>query len=193
MVRAASYGSRMVDIYFTDDPEANRLLAENHFALLVGLVLHQQIPTEKAFRGPYDLQQRLSGELDASTIARLPPDELEELFRERPALHRFPANMAKRTQAVAEYLDEHYAARPENVWAGVAHAEELMQRLEDLPGFGEYKARIYLGVLAERFEIRPRGWEEYLPTWPSIVDVATAQDLVDLKARKAAWKKQAGS
>lgn len=175
-------------LHYTQDAEANKLLAEDPLALLIGLVLYQQVPVEKAFAGPLELQRRLGSRLDASLIAGLDPEVLEMQFRQRPALHRFPANMAKRTQAVCAYLLEHHGGDPTALWTDVESARDLLKRVKALPGFGDYKARVYVGVLAKRFAITPKGWEEALPNWPSIADVAAPGDLADLKARKKAWK-----
>lgn len=179
-------------LYFTEDEAANRLIAADDLALLVGVVLYQQVPTEKAFGGPLALQERLGGTLDAARIAEMDPEALEAAFRERPALHRFPAAMAQRVQAVCRHLADHYGGRVAGLWEGADSATDLMRRLTAMPGFGEYKARIYLGVLAERFGVRPSGWEEFMPDWPSIVDVAAPGDLRELKERKKAWKAAGG-
>jgi uncharacterized HhH-GPD family protein len=179
-------------LYFTDDDAANRLIAADDLALLIGIVLYQQVPTEKAFSGPLALRERLGGPLDATRIAEMDPDALEAVFRERPALHRFPAAMAKRVQAVCRHLVDHHGGRVAGLWEGAADAHEVMGRLTAMPGFGDYKARIYLGVLAERFGVRPAGWEEHLPDWPSIVDISGAGDLQELKERKKAWKAAGG-
>ncbi len=176
------------ELYLTNEPAANAFIAADPLGLLIGLVLHQQIPTEKAFHSPLVLRDRLGKELDAGAIAAMDPDKLTEVFKERPALHRFPGSMAKRVQAVCEHIVENYEGSVTALWEDVATAENLMERLLAIPGFGEYKARIYLGVLARRFGITPAGFEQYLPTWPSIVDVESLDDLGELKARKKAWK-----
>lgn len=176
------------ELHLTNEPEANRFLAEEPLALLIGLVLHQQIPTEKAFHSPFVLRQRLGRELDAAHIAGMDPEALEAAFKEKPALHRFPGAMAKRVQAVCAYVSDTYDGDVEDLWDGVTSAERLLDRMLAVPGFGEYKARIYLGVLAKRFGVKPRGYTKHLPTWPSIVDVASPDDLGELKARKKAWK-----
>ncbi len=176
------------ELFLTNDPEANTFLAEEPLALLIGLVLHQQIPTEKAFHSPLVLRHRLGTDLDAATIAGMDPEALEAVFKEKPALHRFPGAMAKRVQAVCAYVSETHNGDVEDLWDGVTSAERLLERMLAVPGFGEYKARIYLGVLAKRFGIKPRGYTKHLPTWPSIVDVNSLEDLGDLKARKKAWK-----
>ena len=180
------------ELYLTNDPEANALIAGDPLALLVGLVLHQQIPTEKAFHSPLVLRDRLGRELDAAEIAAMDPEALEAVFKEKPALHRFPGAMAKRVQAVCEHIASEYAGSVPGLWDGVDSADDLMNRMLDVPGFGEYKARIYIGLLAERFDVRPEGYEAYLPTWPSVVDVNSLDDLSELKARKKAWKESQG-
>ncbi len=173
---------------YTDNEEANRLIAENPFALMVGLVLYQQVPMEKAFEGPHVLKERLGGTLDAKTVANTDPEALELIFKGPPAIHRFPANMAKRVQAMAGALDSDYAGDPTLLWSDVSDAQELSKRLQGLPGFGEYKARVYMGVLAENFEVKPDGFEALLPTWPNVSQIESAADREDLRLRKKAWK-----
>jgi uncharacterized HhH-GPD family protein len=173
---------------YTDDSEANDLLEEDPFALLVGIVLYQQIPVETAFAGPYRLKERLAGNLDPAQIAGLDPESLEGVFKEKPAIHRFPGNMAKRVQAVAQFLETEYDGDTSAIWLDVDDATALMRRLKAMPGFGEYKARIYLAVLARRFAVQPSGWEAYLPDWPNISEIETPDDRADLKRRKKEWK-----
>jgi uncharacterized HhH-GPD family protein len=172
---------------YTDDTSTNTFLAEEPFALLVGIVLYQQVPIETAFAGPSRLNDRLGG-LDPREIAAMDPDDLEAVFREKPAVHRFPANMAKRVRAVAAFIASEYDGDTSALWTGVDQASELMRRLEALPGFGDYKARIYLAVLAQRFGVTPAGWEHYLPDWPNISEIRTAEDRRDLRERKKVWK-----
>lgn len=178
----------MPDIYFTTEPKANKLLESDAFALIVGLTIYQQIPTEKAFAGPYALKERLGGKLDPETVASMDPDKLDAIFREVPAIHRFPSNMAKRVQAVSQYLVDEYGGDASAVWADVKTADELLARLKALPGFGDYKAQLALGVLASQFDVKPRGYTKVMPDWPSIVDIKNPDDLAELKARKKAWK-----
>jgi uncharacterized HhH-GPD family protein len=125
-------------------------------------------------------------------VAAADPEALEAIFKEPPAIHRFPANMAKRVQAVAGALEDGYGGDPTRLWTGVGDAAELSKRVQGLPGFGEYKARIYLAVLSRNFDIRPQGWEELLPDWPNVSEIETASDREDLKLRKKAWKAQQG-
>jgi uncharacterized HhH-GPD family protein len=150
--------------------------------------LYQQVPVEKAFSGPAVLEDRLGEQLDAGTIASMDPQVLEDVFREKPALHRFPANMAKRTQAVASYIVDEYDGDPTGLWNGVDSGTELLGRIKKMPGFGDYKARVYAAVLAQQFGIKPDGWEENLPDWPNISEVHSETDRVDMKERKKAWK-----
>ena len=173
---------------YTDDPSANELLEKDPFALLVGIVLYQQIPIETAFSGPYRLKERLQGELDPSHVAGLDPESLEAIFKEKPAIHRFPANMAKRVQAVAQFVEVEYDGDTDSIWRDAVDANDLMKRLTAMPGFGEYKARIYLAVLGRRFGVHPSGWETYLPDWPNISEIETPDDRADLKLRKKEWK-----
>ena len=147
-------------IPITGNAEADRLLEAEPFALMLGMLLDQQVPMEWAFIGPYRLRERLGGTLDPATIATMDPAAVEAVFREKPALHRFPAAMAKRAQALGQHLVEHYDGHAESVWAGVASGDELLARLRQLPGYGDEKARIFLALLAKRLGIRPRGWEQ---------------------------------
>ena len=178
----------MPSIHFTDAPDANELLADNHFALVVGMTLYQQVPVEKAFAGPAVIRDRLGGKLDARTIAGTDPERLEEVFREKPAVHRFPANMAKRVQAVATYLVEEYDGDVSGLWTGVTSSDELLDRIQRMPGFGEYKATVYAAVLARQFGITPPGWDDRLPDWPNISEVGSDADRSEMKERKKVWK-----
>ena len=123
------------------------------------MLLDQQVPMEWAFMGPFRLQARLNIEWSAEAIAATPLEKLEATFRERPALHRYPANMAKRTQALCEHLVEHYDGDAERVWKSARSADAVINRLKALPGYGEEKSRILLAILAKRFGKTPAGWE----------------------------------
>src|SRR5690348_8070597 len=124
------------ELHFTPDRDANRLLAAEPLALLIGMLLDQQVTMEAAFRAPAVLRERLGGRLEAASIAAMAPADLEAVFRERPALHRFPASMAKRTQALCQYLVDHYDGRAERIWEGATSGDELLARVRALPGFG---------------------------------------------------------
>ena len=180
--------TRPTTLPYTPDDAANELLASSELALVIGLVLYQQVPIEKAFIGPHLLAERLDGPLDAGTIAAYDPEELEAIFKEKPALHRFPGSMAKRVQAVCTYLVDEFDGSPEGLWEGASTASEVKKRMMKLPGFGEYKARVYFGVLAERFGVRPEGWEDVVPDWPYVAEITDFSQIDDFKARKKAWK-----
>ena len=146
-------------LYFTDDPEACELLARDPFALLVGFAIDQQVTVQKAFSSPLELSKRI-GALDAKKIAAMDPQVLEDAFREKPALHRFPGSMAKRTHALCRSLVDHYGGDAAAVWTGASSGAELLERVKALPGFGEEKSQIFVALLAKRFGVRPPGWEQ---------------------------------
>ena len=152
---------------------------------------------QKAFSSPLELSKRLDGRLDAATVADMDPDALEEIFREKPALHRFPANMARRVQEHCAFLVSEYGGDPTAVWEGARDGADLERRLLELPGIGEMKARTMIGVLAKRLGVRPTGWEAFAPNHESLGDVDSPEALAayqDAKrARKAAYRaKNAG-
>lgn len=181
-------------LHFTPDPEANRLLASEPLALLIGMLLDQQVTMEAAFRAPLVLRERLGGKLDAGAIAAMAPEELDAVFRERPALHRFPGSMAKRAHALCQFLVDNYAGQAENLWAGAATGEELLARVRALPGFGKDKARIFVGVLGKRLGVHPPGWEQVAADWASIADVDAFERIGEIREQKRAVKaaKRAG-
>jgi uncharacterized HhH-GPD family protein len=177
----------------TGDPEADRLLVDDPLALLIGMLLDQQVPMEWAFRSPLRLRERLGGQLDAAQIASMPIDELEAAFKGPPALHRFPGSMAKRTQALCTHLVEVHGGDAKSVWSGVRSGEALHQRIRALPGFGDEKARIFLALLAKRFGKRPAGWEEHAgpfadDTPRSVADIDSPEALVRVREFKRAKK-----
>ena len=183
-------------LLFTDDPEANRLLAADPLALLIGMLLDQQVPMEKAFHSPYDLKARMGGSLDAVAIAEADPDELGALFAQRPALHRFPGSMAARTQDLARVLVERFDGQAERVWTTAATGQELFANLRALPGFGEQKARIFVALLAKRLGITPRGWEDVAGAygqagWFSVADIDGPESLARVREHKRAVKAEA--
>ncbi len=145
---------------FTPDSAANALLARDGTALLIGMCLDQQVRTEKAFSSPFVLRERL-GHLDARKIAAMTPARLDTVFRERPALHRFPGMMAKRVRALCRIIADEYGNRGANVWKRVKTADELYSRLRALPGFGEGKAVVGVHVLAKFGGVKPKGWRRY--------------------------------
>ena len=175
-------------LHYTGDAEADELLAREPLALLIGFVLDQQVTVQKAFSSPLELKRRLGGTLDAAVIAGMPPGELEEVFRRRPALHRFPGNMARRVQKLCAVVADEYAGRAERVWSDAADARELEQRLLALPGIGDMKAKMLLAVLGKRFGIRPPGWDEVAPTYPTLGDVDSAEALERYQEAKRSHK-----
>ncbi len=172
---------------FTGDADADRLLAEDPMALLIGFVLDQQVPLQKAFSGPAELQRRI-GTLDAASIAGMDPEALAAAFSERPALHRFPGTMAQRTQALAAFVAETYDGDVSRAWTDAADGRDLERRLLALPGIGEMKAKALIAILARRFGVRPPGWEAVAPTYPTLGDVDTPEALADYQAKKRAYK-----
>ncbi len=179
-----------MSLYLSGDEAADELLSTNPLALLVGMVLDQQVPLERAFSAPKDLKARLGGRLDASAIAGMDPDRLADVFRERPALHRFPGSMARRVQELCRVVAEDYDGRADAIWAGVADGAELRARVRALPGFGEQKARIFVALLGKQFDVRPRGWEEASApfgekgSFRSVADIDSPEALVTVRQHK---------
>jgi len=169
-------------LYFTDSDEANALIAQDPFALLVGFVLDQQVPVPKAFSGPLVLRERL-GTLDAGAVAVA---DLEPIFRERPAIHRFPGAMAGRVQAMAAHVEARYDGDAARVWTDAATPEELKANLEALPGFGEMKVKALAAVLAKRFGVEVAA--PLVPDHPTLGDVDSAEALQRYQAAKRAYK-----
>ena len=187
----------MPKLQIAQDPAADRLVSEDPLALLIAMVLDQQIPLEWAFKGPYTLQQRLGRRLDAAAIAAMDPDELGAVFSQRPALHRFPAANAKRVQDLCQVVVERYGGRADRVWKDAADGQDLYRRVRDLPGFGDQKARIFVALLAKQLGVRPPGWEERAGdygragTYMSVADITDAESLARVRAYKAEKKRAA--
>jgi uncharacterized HhH-GPD family protein len=173
---------------FTADDDANRLLASSGLALLIGMLLDQQFPMERAFFGPKLLSDRLGRPLDAADLAGAPPEELEAAFRGPPVIHRYPASMAKRTQDLCQTLVDDYGGSADSLWESASTGQELLGRLQALPGFGKAKSRIFVGLLGKRLGVRPEGWETVAADWPSIADVAKWDDIAVLREQKRAMK-----
>ena len=174
-------------LYYTDSDEANVLLAREPVALLIGFVLDQQVPVQKAFSSPLELQRRL-GTLEPARIAATDPAELDRIFREKPALHRFPGTMAERTQALCEALVQDYDGDAARIWRDAVDARDLERRLLALPGIGPMKASTLLAILGKRFGIKPAGWDEVAPQHPTLGDVDSAESLAAYQAAKRAHK-----
>jgi uncharacterized HhH-GPD family protein len=172
-------------LHYTGVDEADELLARDPFALLVGFALDQQVPVQTAFSGPLKLKQRL-GTLDPGAIAATDPARLEEVFREKPAIHRFPGAMAVRVQELAAVVTEKYGGDAERVWAEAGDSADLRARLAALPGFGEMKVKALGAVLSKRFGVRAAA--ELDPGHPTLGDVDSPEALEDYQAQKRAHK-----
>lgn len=176
------------------EPEADALLGANPFALLVGMLLDQQVPMETAFAGPKKIADRMGG-FDATAIADCNPDKFSALCSERPAVHRFPGSMAKRIQALAEIIVDRYDGDAAALWtAGDPDGPELLRRLKGLPGFGEQKARIFLALLGKQYAVTPPGWRaaagEYGKAGAhiSVADIVDADSLAQVRSYKKRQK-----
>ncbi len=173
---------------WTSSPDANRLLATSPLALIIGMLLDQQVRMEVAFHSPHVLAERLGRELDAGHIASIEPDELEKVFRGPPALHRFPNAMARRTRALCEAITEGFEGDAASIWQTAQDGPELLRRLKKLPGFGDAKSRIFVGIVGKRLGEGPPGWEEVAADWPSIADIAEFDQIEALRQAKARMK-----
>ena len=180
----------------TGEPAADQLLVDDPLALLLGMLLDQQFPMERAFVAPYRLQERRGRKLDAAELAAADPDEIAEVFRQPPALHRYWGAMAKRTQALCQILVDEYGGDAEALWRDVPTGAELLKRLRALPGFGAEKSKIFMALLAKRFGVRPEGWEKAASPFDddeprSVADIDTPENFQRVRAWKQA-KRAAG-
>ena len=183
----------MPSLTLTGDPDADALLSDNPFALLVGMLLDQQVTMEFAFAGPARLADRLEGPLEPATVADTDLDDLDAMFREKPALHRYPGSMAKRVHALAGQLVEEYGGDAAAVWQRATDGADLRRRLQGLPGFGEQKARIFVALLGKQCGVDLDGWREAagdygLDGYRSIADVTDAESLAAVREAKQARK-----
>lgn len=176
------------------EPEADQLLSAKPFALLVGMVLDQQIPLEVAFRGPKKIADRMGG-FDAGEIADYDPDKFAALCSEQPAIHRFPGSMAKRIQALAQIIVDRYSGDATGLWkSGDPDGKELLRRLNGLPGFGQHKAQIFLALLGKQYGVTPAGWREAAGefgqpgTHVSVADIVDARSLGQVRSYKKQMK-----
>ncbi len=184
-------------LHLSGDADADAVLSRDPLALLIGMVLDQQVTLEKAFSSPAELARRLGGSLDAASIAAMDPGELAEVFKERPALHRYPGSMAGRVQEVCRTVAEDYGGKPDAIWKGVRSGEELVRRIRSLPGFGERKSKIFAALLGKQLGVRPEGWREASApfgdegTFLSVADITDAATLDKVRATKKAMKARA--
>lgn len=172
-------------LHFTGNEEADALLAAEPLALLIGFALDQQVPVQTAFSGPLKLKQRF-GTLDARKLATADPGQLEQSFREKPAIHRFPGSMAKRVQELAAVIDDEYEGHAERVWTDAADGDDLRRRISALPGFGKMKVTALGAVLAKRFGVEAA--QDLVPNHPTLGDVDSVEALADYQAKKRAHK-----
>jgi uncharacterized HhH-GPD family protein len=182
------------ELALSQHPEADALLSRDPLALLVGMVLDQQIPLEWAFRGPLTVKERLGGRLDAAEIAAMDPDELTKAFAGPPAVHRFPAANAKRVQQLCRVVVDEYGGKAANVWKKAADGADLLNRVKALPGFGDQKARIFVALLGKQLGVRPPGWTEaagpygQAGSYMSVADIVDAESLARVRQYKAEKK-----
>ena len=175
-------------LHYTGDDAADRLIAVDPLALLIGFTLDQQVTVQKAFSGPLELTKRTGQALDARAIAAMDPGELASIFQARPAIHRFPGSMAGRVQALCSAIATSYDDDAASVWTGAKDARDLQKRLLGLPGIGEMKARTITAVLAKRYGLELPGLAELLPKHPTLGDVDSPEALASYQAGKRAHK-----
>lgn len=177
-------------------PQANELLSRDAFALLLAMMLDQQVPFEKAFGSPYELTQRLGHEPTAQEIADFDPDALASVFAERPALHRFPRAMAARAQELARTVADRYDGDASAIWSTAEDGAELRRRLAELPGFGQYKAQITIALLGKQLGVQPAGWREAAGHFGeegshySVADIRDEESLLAVRSYKKAMKQK---
>ena len=176
----------------TGNPDADRLLVDDPLALLLGMLLDQQVPMEWAFTGPHTLKERL-GHLDPAKIAAMPVDEFVDLCRQKPAIHRFPKSMGERVHAVCEHVVEHHDGHAEHIWTKAAGAEDLYERLRAVPGYGDEKTKIFIAILGKRLGQAPDRWEAVAAPFSddtprSVADISSDEALQEVRRWKKAQK-----
>ena len=172
-------------LYFTDSDDANRLIASEPLALLIGFAIDQQVTVQQAFSGPLRLRQRI-GTLDAASIAAMDPETLENVFRERPAIHRFPRAMARRVQELCAVVADEYGGQAERIWTEATDASDLRKRIGALPGFGAMKITGFGSVLALHYGVEAA--QELVPEHPCLGKINSPDDLAEYQAAKRAHK-----
>lgn len=182
-----------VAIPITGDLDADLLLQDDPLALLIGMLLDQQVPMEWAFKGPSTLRERLGGRLDAERIASMDQEDFVAICAAKPAIHRFPAAMGRRIHDLCAAVVEHHGADAASIWTGSDDAADLHARLRALPGYGEEKTKIFMAILAKRLGVRPAGWEEVAAPFSdeqprSVADVHSEESLQAVREWKKAMK-----
>ena len=185
-------------LFLAQVPAADKLLAEQPLALLIGMLLDQQIPLEKAFMGPYVLTERLGvSSLDAAAIADYDAEEFGKIFATVPAIHRFPGSMAERTQKLCRAIADDYEGQADRVWKQAKDGKDLLKRVGDLPGFGKQKAQIFVALLGKQYDVRPEGWREAAGAYGgegsylSVADIVDDGSLAKVREYKKALKAEA--
>ena len=184
-------------IHVTGDAAVDQLLTDDPLALVVAMVLDQQVPMERAFRSPFDLRERLGGPLDAAVLASMDPEALAAVFSERPALHRFPKSMAGRVQAVCGVIVDSYGGDAAAIWTSASDGGELLANVKALPGFGEQKSRIFIALLGKQLGVRPPGWEKAASpygdagSFRSVADIDSPEALAKVRQYKQRAKAKA--
>lgn len=187
----------MPELHLSQDAEADKLLREDPLALLIGMVLDQQVALEWAFAGPAQLKRRLGGRLDAKDIAAMDPERLSAFFSAKPALHRYPGSMAGRVQELCRVIAGEYGGDAKNIWSDAPTGSELLAQVKALPGFGDHKARIFVALLGKQLGVRPPGWEEVSMPFSekgslrSVADIVDAESLTRVREFKQLMKQQA--
>jgi uncharacterized HhH-GPD family protein len=166
-------------LVLSQQPAADALLTRDPLALLIGMVLDQQVPLERAFSAPYDLTLRLGHDLDVVELAGYDPDALAAVFAQPPALHRYPKSMAKRVQDMCRLLVDRYGGDPTAVWRDVPDGGTLRRRFAELPGFGAQKAQIFVALLGKQFGVQPPGWREAAGVYGELSSYRSVADITD--------------
>lgn len=183
----AKRAATTLQLQWTGDRDADRLISEDPTALLIGFCLDQQVPIEWAFQGPLRMRERL-GTIDPVEVAAMDPTRVEQAFQTPPALHRFPVSMAQRVYGLCTVIADEYGGDTTRIWTEATDAKDLLRRFAALPGFGAAKARIMVGVVAKHLGVTPAGWESVAPDWPTLADVRTVAEREHYQAQKRAFK-----
>jgi uncharacterized HhH-GPD family protein len=188
-----------VTLHLSQDADADALLTRDPFALLVGMVLDQQVPLEWAFAAPFELQRRLGRPLDPAGIAAMDPEALASIFAAKPALHRYPGSMAARVHELSRIVTERYGGDVTTIWRDAVSGAELLGRIKELPGFGEQKSKIFVALLGKQLGVRPEGWRQVSApfgdagSFRSVADITGPDTLLKVRAVKAEHKKMAAT